>query len=125
VRAEALIRGLGDGALSRPLNEMIMEWRLITHLMRHALSAGAQDREASPYPGITLEKAIEPRWPSLRWPARLAMAVEAAACGKPEVARRYLEGMPSWPEGSRMEETRRELLATSWRRDFPTALARH
>jgi len=110
VPSKALVRGLRGGALTRPMNVMIIEWRLATERIIRALSAGAGDREPSPSPDLPLQ-AIEARWPSLRWPSRLAIAIEAVARGQPEVARRQLVGMPSWPDGSRLEQARRETLA--------------
>jgi hypothetical protein len=47
--------------------------------------------------------------PWVRWPMRLAAAIEAVRRDDEAAARKLTEGMPSWPEGSPLEDARREL----------------
>lgn len=51
-------------------------------------------------------------WPALRWPFRLALATAAATRGNRVAARAHLAGMPAWPEHSRLERARRELVTS-------------
>lgn len=90
------------------LGGFVQEARAITSAVC-VLLAAAEEGGARSLPFGDLARTLERT--AYRWPVQLALAAEAAGRGKPMVARKYLEGMPSWPAGSRLEQARARLLA--------------
>jgi len=111
-QAQASKQELFDPKLSVFMREIVTELRLITRLVTLALSSTPDDAVDAPLFGNEFSQLTDARWPSLRWPLRLAAAAEARLRGNPEAARSYLVGMPAWPERSHLERARQELIVS-------------
>jgi hypothetical protein len=102
-----------DAAIPAHLHSFVEDVRLACRLVCGALRArssveGIEDLDAT-FVEVLGEVASETPW--LVWPCQLAIARQAATRGRHAEARRFLEGMPAWPEHSRLERVRRELMA--------------
>jgi hypothetical protein len=87
--------------------------RLVNRFLAVALapSEDSRDPETRAWFDVVIEELVAPGMPWVLWPMRLAAAVEALRRGDEAAARKHAEGMPSWPDGTPLERTRRDLVA--------------